>query len=60
MKRRERLLGELIKLQARRQRAWNAFERTRDRQCHDELLAADEAVAAKLRELRDLAVKEKS
>jgi hypothetical protein len=51
---RSRLRAELEDLQARRQEVWRAFERTRDRRTHEELLAADEAVAAKLRKLRDL------
>jgi len=53
---RSRLRAELDELQARRQAAWRAFARTRDRRTHEELLAADKAVAAKMRELRDLPI----
>jgi hypothetical protein len=53
---RERLLGELMKLRAKRSRAAAAFERSGNRRLHAELLKADEAVVAKLRQLRDLTI----
>ena len=41
-------------LQRWRNDAWETFQSTGDRRCHTELLAADEAVAKLLMELRDL------
>jgi hypothetical protein len=45
---------QLEALQRWRRDAWDAFERTGDQRYHTELLAADEAVAKLLKELRDL------
>ena len=51
---RDLLLTELDTLTAWRGNVLTAFERTNDRRYHTELLAADEAIATRLRELRDL------
>ena len=51
---RDLLLTELDTLTAWRRNVLTAFERTNDRRYHTELLAADEAIATRLRELRDL------
>jgi hypothetical protein len=45
---------QLETLQRWRRDAWDAFENTGDPRYHAELLAADEAVAKLLKELRDL------
>jgi hypothetical protein len=48
------LLIQLETMQRWRRDAWDAFKKTGDQRYHAELLAADEAVAKLLKELRDL------